>query len=187
MGTTDRWDTVSTKATGNENVQDSTWGPPRSRTITWRDPGPITAEGLSMAGLDYLLAMKNDELPSPPSASLIQMTIRDAEPGRVVVTCEPDESMYNATGLIHGGIVCMLLDTVAGSAVLSALPAGKGQTSVEIKVNYLRAVRGGTGVLTATGTVTKVGSRVGFAEGVVTDGKGAIVATASTTLLIHDL
>ena len=43
------------------------------------------------------------------------------------------------------------------------------------------------GLLTATGTVVKSGARVGFAEGVVTDANGALVATASSTLLVFDL
>jgi acyl-coenzyme A thioesterase PaaI-like protein len=49
--------------------------------------------------------------------------------------------------------------------VHSALPQGKGYTSVEIKVSYLRAVRLSSGLLTATGTVVKSGARVGFAAG----------------------
>ena len=87
----------------------------------------------------------------------------------MVFTCEPDESAYNPIGAVHGGLVCTLLDSVTGCAVHSTLPQGKGYTSVEIKVNYLKAVRLNSGVLTATGTVVKAGSRVGFAEGVVTD------------------
>jgi acyl-coenzyme A thioesterase PaaI-like protein len=38
--------------------------------------------------------------------------------------------------------------------------------------------------LTAVGTVTKPGSRVAFAEAVITDSEGRIVATASSTLLV---
>ncbi len=170
-----------------ETTNEPSWGSARSRTVTWHDPGPTTVKGLSMAGLDYLQAMQSGELPAPPSAELMRMSIVSAECGRVVVTCVPDESMYNATGLIHGGVVCTLLDTVAGCAVLSMLPTGKGQASIEIKVNYLKAVRVTSGTLTAIGTVMKVGSRVGFAEGVITDASGAIVATASSTLLILDL
>jgi acyl-coenzyme A thioesterase PaaI-like protein len=37
-----------------------------------------------------------------------------------------------------------------------------------------------------TGTVVKAGPRVGFTEGVVTDSSGALVATASSTLIIFD-
>jgi uncharacterized protein (TIGR00369 family) len=169
-------------APGNED-----WGPQHSRTVTWQDPGPTVARGLTMAGIDYLKAMIARELPSPPMAELMQFDLVDAEPGKVVFTCQPDESMYNPIGGIHGGLVCTLLDSVAGLALHSTLPAGKGYTSIEIKVSYLKAVRLDNGPLTATGTVVKSGSRVGFTEGVVTDGSGKIVATATSTLLVFDL
>ncbi len=163
------------------------WGPQRSRTVTWHEPGPSTAKGLSMPGIDYLRAMASGELPQPPIAGLLRFEIASADPGRVSFTCEPDESAYNPIGAVHGGLVCTLLDSVTGCAIHSTLPQGKGYTSVEIKVNYLKAVRLSSGVLTATGTVVKAGSRVGFAEGVVTDAGGAVVATASSTLLVFDL
>lgn len=163
------------------------WGPQRSKTITWHEPGPSTAKGLTMAGLDYLQAMAEGRLPQPPISGLMEFAIADAEEGRVVFTCQPDESAYNPIGAIHGGLICTLLDSVTGCAVHSTLPAGKGYTSIEIKVNYLKAVRLSSGALTAVGTVVKTGSRVGFAEGVVTDESGAIVATATSTLLIFDL
>lgn len=163
------------------------WGPQRSRTVTWHEPGPGTAKGLTMAGVDYLRAMANGELPQPPIAGLLRFDIVSADPGRVVFTCEPDESAYNPIGAVHGGLVCTLLDSVTGCAMHSTLPQGKGYTSVEIKVNYLKAVRLNSGVLTATGTVVKAGSRVGFTEGVVTDAGGAVVATASSTVLVFDL
>jgi uncharacterized protein (TIGR00369 family) len=142
---------------------------------------------MTMPGIDYLKAMIARELPPPPMARLMQFDLVDVEPGKVVFTCEPDASMYNPNGGIHGGMVCTVLDSVAGLALHSTLPAGKGYTSIEIKVNYLKAVRLDAGPLTATGTVVKSGSRVGFTEGVVTDASGAIVATATSTLLVFDL
>jgi uncharacterized protein (TIGR00369 family) len=178
MTTTSR----DTTATGNED-----WGPQQSRTVTWNDPAPTIARGTTMPGIDYLKAMIARELPPPPMARLMQFDLVDVAPGKVVFTCEPDASMYNPNGAIHGGLVCTVLDSVAGLALHSTLPAGKGYTSIEIKVNYLKAVRLNAGPLTATGTVVKSGSRVGFTEGVVTDASGAIVATATSTLLVFDL
>ena len=163
------------------------WGPQRSRTVTWHEPGPTTAKGLTMAGLDYMRAVADGVLPQPPIAGLMQFELVEVEHGRAVFTCVPDESAYNPIGAIHGGLICTLLDSVTGCAVHTTLPQGKGYTSIEIKVNYLKAVRLNSGLLTATGTVVKSGSRVGFAEGVVTDASGAVVATATSTLLIFDL
>ncbi len=163
------------------------WGRRRSKTVTWHEPGPTTATGLSMAGVDYLQAIVAGELPPPPIAGLMEFEMIEAEAGLVVFTCRPDESAYNPIGAVHGGLVCTLLDSVAGCALHSVLPQGKGYTSVEIKVSYLKAVRLDSGLLTATGTVVKSGARVGFTEGIVTDESGATVATASSTLLIFDL
>ena len=174
--------TIADKDTENE-----VWGPQRSRTVTWHEPGPRVARGLTMAGIDYLKAMIAGELPPPPMVALMQFELVEAEPGKVVFTCSPDGSVYNPNGGVHGGLVCTLLDSVAGLALHSALPARKGYTSIEIKVNYLKAVRLNAGPLTATGTVVKSGSRVGFTEGVVTDASGAIAATATSTLLVFDL
>jgi uncharacterized protein (TIGR00369 family) len=163
------------------------WGPQRSKTVTWHEPGPSTAKGLAMAGLDYLRAMADGRLPQSPIGGLMEFAIVEAEEGRVVFTCRPDESAYNPIGAIHGGLVCTLLDSVTACALHSTLPKGKGYTSIEIKVNYLKALRVTSGPLTATGTVVKSGSRVGFTEGVVTDAGGAVVASATSTLLVFDL
>jgi uncharacterized protein (TIGR00369 family) len=176
---------VTTELT--DATTDNGWGERRSKVVTWHDPAPTTARGLSMAGIDYLHAMIDGKLPPPPISGLMEFTMAAAEPGKVVFTCRPDESAFNPVGAIHGGLVCTLLDSVAGCALHSTLPQGKGYTSIEIKVNYLRAVSLTSGVLTATGTVVKSGSRVGFTEGVVTDPDGAVIATATSTLLVFDL
>jgi uncharacterized protein (TIGR00369 family) len=163
------------------------WGTQKSREITWHDPAPTTSMGASMAGLDFMRAIMDGQVPTPSLHSLMQINMVSVEPGKVVFTCAPDESTYNLTGVVHGGVICALLDNAVGAAVRSTLPQGKGNTSVEIKVNYLKAVQQSSGLLTATGTVVKSGSRVAFTEGTVTDVSGALVATASSTVLVFDL
>jgi acyl-coenzyme A thioesterase PaaI-like protein len=62
-----------------------------------------------MAGIDYLAAVMNGELPPPRIAGLMLFDATTLAPGRVVFTCTLDESMYNATGTIHGGVVYAFL------------------------------------------------------------------------------
>ena len=159
----------------------------RSRTVHWEDPAPGVAVMPTMSGLDYLHTMIAGELPPPPIASLMGMTLTEAEPGRAVFVCEPDESHYNPIGTVHGGLVCTLLDSALGCAVQTTLAAGQGYTSIEIKVNYLRPVVASSGPLTCSATVTKPGNRVAFADGVVTDGSGKTVATATGSLLVFPI
>ena len=157
--------------------------PERSKTVSWHDPLALAAIGRTMSGLDFLRKLAARELPAPPIAELFGFGIEAVEPGDVVFTCRPDESTYNPIGVVHGGTACVLLDTVAGCAVHSTLPAGVGYTSLEIKVNYLRPIHGGAG-LVAHGWVSKPGRRVAFAEGDLRDAEGRVLATATSTCLI---
>ena len=155
----------------------------RTRTIAWDDPMAGEARAATMPGIDYLQGMIDGEIPPPPIVTLMGMTLESVAPGTATFTCLPDESHYNPIGAVHGGFVCTALDSAAGCAVQTTLPAGTGYTSLEIKVSYLRAVSTTTGPLTVVGTVVKPGSRIAFAEAVVLDGQGRTVATASSTLL----
>ncbi|MGY1609486.1 MULTISPECIES: PaaI family thioesterase [unclassified Geodermatophilus] len=163
------------------------WGEPRSRTVTWFDPMVTAAGGRERSGLQTLEAVRDGVLPPPPIAQLLQMDLTTVEEGRVEFTCAVDESVYNPIGVVHGGLVCTLLDSVAGCAVHTTLPHGVGYTSIELKVTYLRAVTQASGRLTAVGTVVKPGRRVAFAEGQVLDAAGKTVATASSSLLVFPL
>ena len=156
----------------------------RTRSISWEDPLIGAARATTMPGIDYLQAMIDGEIPPPPIVTLMGMTLVSVGPGTATFTCLPDESHYNPIGSVHGGFVCTALDSAAGCAVQTTLPAGTGYTSLEIKVSYLRAVSTTTGALTVVGTVVKPGSRVAFAEAVVLDCQGRTVATASSTLLV---
>src|SRR5215211_4000339 len=163
------------------------WGDARSRTVTWHDPRITAAGALQRSGLETMEAIRDGILPPPPIAMLMQFGIGSLEVGRVEFTSAVDESVYNPIGVVHGGLVCTLLDTVAGCAVHTTLPAGFGYTSIELKVNYLRAVHATSGPLTAIGRVVKPGRRVAFAEGEVLDGQGRTVATASSSLLVFPI
>jgi len=169
--------------TVGSGMADQTPLPVRTRTISWQDPHALADAGRTLAGLDFITRMASGELPGPPIAELFGMTIESVQIGDVVFRCEPDESTYNTMGIVHGGLACGLLDTVAGCAVHTTLAAGVGYTSLEIKVNYLRPIRGGT-VLTAHGWVTKTGRRAAFAEGDIRDPDGTLLATASSCCLI---
>lgn len=160
------------------------WGEQQSRLLTWHDPITTQASVASMSGLSYWRAVAAGQLPPPPIGELIRMRVTDVEHGRIAFSCEPDASMYNPLGMVHGGVVCTLLDTVTGCAVHTTLPEGVAYTSVEIKVNYLKAVTVASAPLTAVGTVIKAGSRIGFAEATASDAAGNLVATATSTLLI---
>jgi uncharacterized protein (TIGR00369 family) len=162
------------------------WGEPRSRTVTWYDPLVTAAAGAQLGGLEYLRAIRDGTLPPAPIAALFRLTVSEVEHGLVVFECEPDESAYNPIGVVHGGLVCTLADSVAGCAVHSTMEVGEGYTSIDLAVSYLRPVTSASGVLRATGRVTKRGRRVAFSTAEVVDGAGKLVAAATSSCLVMD-
>jgi uncharacterized protein (TIGR00369 family) len=156
----------------------------RSHTFSWDDPTRARQDAAEMSGLELMTALRDGKLPPPPMAVLMGLAPVEVEPGRVVFSCTPLEAHYNPLGTVHGGMACTVLDTVTACAAHTTLEPGVGYTSIEIKVNYLRPILSTSGPLRATGTVTKTGSRVIFADGVLEDADGRTVATASSSLLV---
>lgn len=162
------------------------FGQSREKTISWFDPMPTAALGKNMSGRNFLEGIRDGSIPAPPIAKLLGFSIEEVGEGRVVFDCVPDESHYNPIGLVHGGLVCTLADTVIGCAVHSLLEPGVGYTSIDLSVSYLRPVHADGKKLIATGVVSKFGRRVAFANAEIVDADKKIVATASGSVLIMD-
>jgi len=158
--------------------------PARTRAVTWEDPLISARAGASMSGIEYLRAIAQGKLPPPPIALLLGFDIDEVEEGRVVFTAETGEHQYNPIGMVHGGIAATLLDSAMGCAVHSRLPRGRGYTTLEIKVNYVRAIKRESGPLRAIGTVVHMGGKTATAEARLLDCEGQLVAHATTTCML---
>ena len=77
----------------------------------------------------------------------------------------PEFRHYNPIGVVHGGVAATLLDSCMGCAVQTHLPAGTGYTTLEIKINFVRALTDKTGPIRAEARTLHVGRRAGTAEG----------------------
>ena len=138
------------------------------------------------AGVDILRDVMNGALPRAPISESLNFFLAEVEPGRVVFQGTPGAAFFNPIGTIHGGWTATLLDSCVACAVHSMLPAGKVYTTVELKVNFVRAVMPDSGPLRAEGKVISVGGRIGTADGRLTDATGRLYAHATTTCLIFD-
>jgi uncharacterized protein (TIGR00369 family) len=159
----------------------------RERIFSWSDPKLTADASRGMAGLDLMRGMRDGTVPAAPIAALVGLSLTEVEAGRIVMRLTPAEYHYNPIGTVHGGILATLLDSVMGCAVHSTLPTGRGYTSLEIKVNYVRAVTVASGELAAEGRLVHGGRRSAVAEATLTDARGRLCATASTTCLLFDL
>ncbi|OKI63936.1 PaaI family thioesterase [Micromonospora sp. CB01531] len=159
----------------------------RSRTFSWSDPLAGAAHVGQRSGLELLRAMIAGELAAPPIMHLIDMARMAADEGRVTVELVPQEFHYNPLGTVHGGVISTLLDTAAGCAVHSTLPAGVGYTSLDLNVKFLRPVTVDSGRLRCAGTVLQRGRRTALAEARLTDTKDRLIAHATSSCLLFPL
>ncbi len=156
----------------------------RKRMTSSGVPRPDQVAGLS--GMQVFDRIFSGELPYPPIGETLDFLPIEIEPGRAVFQGRPLLRHYNPLGTVHGGWIAALLDSCVGCAVHSTLPVGKGYTTAELKVNYVRAVTTRVGLLRAIGSVIHVGKRMATADGRLVGPDGKLYAHASTTCFIFD-
>jgi len=113
--------------------------------------------------------------------TLLDARMESVRPGQVTFACETRGDFANPMGVLHGGITATMLDSAMGCAVMSALPAGVGYTTVDLAVTHLRPVPLDGVTVVAEGRTIHVGGRVATASGTLTDPAGRVLATATTT------
>ncbi|MEE4592801.1 PaaI family thioesterase [Streptomyces sp. DSM 41524] len=144
-----------------------------------------TTDLTTLSGLDLMRWVQSERPADIPSIGrLLGMRFDEVDPGRVVVSLDTRPDFANPLGTVHGGIAATLLDSAMGCAVHTTLPAGVGYTTLELKVNYIRAARTDGQTLIAEGTVLHAGRRTATAEGKVLDEQGKLLAHATTTCMI---
>ncbi|WP_400769850.1 PaaI family thioesterase [Methylosinus sporium] len=146
--------------------------------------GALPLERLgSMSGLEVVRAMGEGSLPVPPIMLLFAFRPVEIESGRVVFAAAPDERHYNPLGTVHGGYISALLDSTMSCAVHTLLPPGQLYTTLELKVNFTRAVTADAEIR-AEGKVLHHGRSIATAEARLFDSRERLLAHATTTCMI---
>ena len=121
----------------------------RERVVTWPAPGPVAKVAAGMSGMEAMCAIRDGRLPGPPMAYLIRFRMSLVEQGRIVMELDPEESLENTIGLLHGAVAAALLDTAMGCAISTMLPAGQASVTLDLKLTYLRPLSVGSGTIAA--------------------------------------
>lgn len=157
----------------------------RSLTLDWQDPMASAAEGLKLAGLDYMKAVKDGAIPPAPIAVLMNMSLVEVDHGKAVFAALPGEEHYNPIGVVHGGFMATLLDSVAGCAVHTTLAQGEAYTTQTLEVKNLRPLTRDTGRVRAEGNVEYRGRRQATSEAkLFAEESGKLLASATSTCMI---
>jgi uncharacterized protein (TIGR00369 family) len=156
----------------------------RKTMVTSGVARPEQVAGLS--GVQIFEAMFAGTLPYPPIADTSDFVLLEARPGHAVFQGRPQLRHYNPLGTVHGGWFATLLDSAVGCAVHSTLPAGRGYTTLELKLNIVRALTEAVPLVRAEGKLVHAGRQVATAEGRLVGPDGKLYAHATTTCLIFD-
>lgn len=152
------------------------------------DVSVITASEMKhLSGLDFLSAIAAGDFPQPPIGKLMDFRLAKVKSGDVVFEGSPGPKHYNPIGTVHGGYAATVLDSVMACAIHSTLPAGTGYTTLELKVNFVRAITRETGKVRAEGSVIHRGSRIATSEGRLLDANGKLYAHGTTTCMIFPM
>ena len=141
-------------------------------------------EILEIPGLEMMQGILKGIYPAAPIAKILNYKVHAVEKGKVVFRGTPNLESRNPMGTIHGGWYGTILDSAMACAVMTTLPAGKIQTTLEFKVNIIRPIPAGVQV-DAIGIVEHSGKSTGVAVGSLVDVEtGKLYASSSTTCII---
>jgi len=139
---------------------------------------------MGVSGLEAMRSLIAGKFRPPSIADTLGFTLVEVDDGRAVFVGKPSDRVLNPLGIVHGGWALTLIDSCTGCAAHTTLPAGVGYTTVETKVNFVRAIQQDTGELRAEGVVVARGRTIITAEGKLTDARGKLYAHGTSTLLV---
>ena len=141
----------------------------------------------TMSGLQLLTGIIEGTLLAPPIQKTLDFRPVEVARGLITFVGNPKLEYYNPLGSIHGGYTAALLDSCMACAIHSTLEAGYSYATLEIKINYVRAITRETGEVRAEGKVINSGKRIATAEGRLLDSARKLYAHGTTTCLILTL
>lgn len=114
-----------------------------------------------------------------PLATTLGISIDDATPERVSGAMDWAAERCTIGGLLHGGALMALADSVGAVCAAMNLPPGAGTSTIESKTNFFRGVR--SGAVTATSVPLHVGRTTIVVQTDLTDDRGKRVAQVTQT------
>jgi 1,4-dihydroxy-2-naphthoyl-CoA hydrolase len=121
----------------------------------------------------------NDLLALMPFAGHLGIALEHASAEEVRGTLAWAPELCTGGGLLHGGAVMALADSLGGVCAYLNLPPGAGTATISSSTSMLRAVRGGT--LTATTRPLHAGRTTIVVQTDVVDERGRRIAQTTQT------
>jgi uncharacterized protein (TIGR00369 family) len=121
-------------------------------------------------------------LPKMAFNKLLGMRLVAVHKDGVTIEVAVRPEMMNGAGVLHGGVTATMADAAAGIATNRQLGGGRAITTVELKINYFRAVT--KGFVRARAHLMRVGSTLVISRVDLTDSDKKLIGTALVTYII---
>lgn len=108
--------------------------------------------------------------------------MRESHRGHATVAVNVQERHLRTLGFMHGGVLATLADSALGLSAWSAAPANHTPVTIQLSVNFVRAVQLGQTIL-ASARMQHIGRHTAVGRAEVHTDSGALVGTASATFL----
>jgi uncharacterized protein (TIGR00369 family) len=163
-------------------------GDARDDVMLRAGPGVASAaQWAGKTGLEQMQAMLDGLLPFAPIARTLDFSLIRVAAGISLFQGRPGPGHLNPMGGVHGGWFATLLDSALGCAVHTLMPAGRGYTTAELGVNFVRGLSPRVGRVRAEGKVIHCGKQLATAEARLFGPDGTLFAHATTTCLVFEL
>lgn len=113
------------------------------------------------------------------SSELLGFDVESVHDGRAIFRLDVRPRHKQIHGVVHGGILAALADTTAAIAAYTVVPRGVELATLELKINYLEPVRGGT--VKADARVLRAGRNFIVTECEIFNESGSLAAKALFT------
>ncbi len=142
---------------------------------------------LGKPGIAFFDALFAGEVPLVAIGLTMDFVPIQVQPGVAIFQGRPGPQHYNPMGTVHGGWYATLLDSALGCCIHAGLPAGKGFTTLELKVNMIRALTDKVPLVRAEGRVIHLGGQTATSEARLVGPDGKLYAHGSSTCLVFDM
>jgi uncharacterized protein (TIGR00369 family) len=137
-----------------------------------------------MSGKEILQAIAGGRLPAPPIAETLNFWLTEVGDGFAAFEGDTSERLLNPMGIVHGGWALTLIDSAAGCAGQTLLPAGSRYATVETKANFSRSIQKDTGRVRAEARAVAQSRQIISVEARVLGPGGQVLAHGTSTLLV---
>jgi uncharacterized protein (TIGR00369 family) len=113
------------------------------------------------------------------ATELLGFDVESVHDGRAIFRLDVRPRHKQIHGVVHGGILAALADTTAAIAAYTVVPRGVELATLELKINYLEPVPGGT--VKADAKVLRAGRNFIVTECEIFNASGSLAAKALLT------